>query len=939
MAASWLQIAKESPFSLANIPFGIISTLQVQSPRPAIAVGSHALDLLAFSMNNGFSKLPDIQPYLLVFQQPTLNDFAELGRPFHRKVRSYLQDVFKQDTPYPQLLKDNEEVKAQALIPLKDVKNHLPMTIRDYTDFYVGMNHAYNCGCLFRDPNNALQPNYMHLPVAYHGRASSVVVSGTPIRRPLGQSLKDPTATPKIPSFGPSAKLDMELELAAFVCKGNKLGEPIHLNEADDHLFGVVLMNDWSARDFQMWEIVPLGPFTAKNFGTSISPWVVLMDALEPFRCSGIGADNNVNLLPYLKEESTKTALDIRLSADLRVLGMNEMRQEEETITTLTMTSATNLLFSFQQMLAHHTIGGCNMRTGDLLGSGTISGTEPGTYGSLIENTNGGKEVIELADGNKRTFLQDGDEIVISGMCGEEGQYVGFGEKLQRSFFQCSQCIRNEALVGSTVSGTTRGMNSRRWMSIYRSSEQAVARQSTSRAAAVARRSPFATLKTSPFNHFKRLYSEAAGGAAASSSEAAGAKKTSFPDISDKKVGYWLLGSTASVFGIVVFGGLTRLTESGLSITEWRPVTGSLPPMSQEDWESEFAKYKDSPEYHILNPHMNLQEFRNIYYMEWIHRLWGRFIGLTVLIPAVYFVAKRKVSKPMAWKLGGIVGLLGFQGVIGWWMVASGLVDDLFAPGSHPRVSQYRLTTHLGAAFVLYTAMLTSGLGIIRAHNLFKVPKEGIKLLEKLGDSRLKVFRRSVAGLAVLTFITSMTGGLVAGLDAGLIYNDFPYMGSGLAPPKSELLDDHYSRKENKSDLWWRNCCENPSLVQLNHRIAALATFTAACALFAYSRTPRMKRLLPKPVAMGVHGVLGFAALQASLGIATLMLLVPIPLASLHQAGSLLLLTWTFVLGSRVWIPARTSRLLAKAVQGRPVRLSGVSPLSAHVKYVAAKNT
>ncbi|KZZ87317.1 fumarylacetoacetate hydrolase FahA [Ascosphaera apis ARSEF 7405] len=429
MATSWLRIAKESPFSLANIPFGIISTVQDQTPRPAIAIGSFALDLLKFSAKNGFAHLPEFQPHLAVFQQPTLNQFAALGRSVHRSVRTYIQDVFKEDTPYSKLLRDNEELRSQALIPLNDVTNHLPMDIGDYTDFYVGINHAYNCGCLFRDPKNALQPNYKHLPVGYHGRASSVVVSGTPVRRPLGQSLKDPTATPKVPSFGPSTKLDFELELAAFVSKGNKLGEPISLGKADEHLFGVVLMNDWSARDFQMWEVVPLGPFSAKNFSTSISPWVVLMDALEPFKCQGIGADNNEHLLPYLKHQSGETAIDIRLSANLNVSReQNDTGETQEQSNTITLTSAKNLLFSFQQMLAHHTIGGCNMRTGDLLGSGTISGTGPGTYGSLLENTKGGKEPIELADGSQRAFLQDGDEIVLSGMCGEEGQYVGFGE-------------------------------------------------------------------------------------------------------------------------------------------------------------------------------------------------------------------------------------------------------------------------------------------------------------------------------------------------------------------------------------------------------------------------------------------------------------------------------------------------------------------------------
>ncbi|KAI5298313.1 hypothetical protein KEM56_004150 [Ascosphaera pollenicola] len=400
---SWLPIAKDSPFSLANIPFGIISTAHDHTPRPAIAIGSYALDLAQFSSNNGFASLPSFHPHTAVLHQPTLNQFAALGRPIHRSVRSYLQDILKQNTPYPHLLKDNAALRSQALIPLHDVTNYLPMHIGDYTDFYVGINHAYNCGCLFRDPANALQPNYKHLPVAYHGRASSVVVSGTPVRRPLGQSLKDPSASPKIPSFGPSAKLDFELELAAFVCKGNNLGEPIPLSEAGEHLFGVVLMNDWSARDFQMWEVVPLGPFSAKNFATSVSAWVVLMDALEPFRCAGVGAKNNEKLLPYLKEKSTRTALDICLSADIRVRNAGE----EEQKTTITLTSATNLLFSFPQMLAHHTIGGCNLRPGDLLGSGTVSGTQPGTYGSLLETTQGGKKPIELADGSRRTFLED----------------------------------------------------------------------------------------------------------------------------------------------------------------------------------------------------------------------------------------------------------------------------------------------------------------------------------------------------------------------------------------------------------------------------------------------------------------------------------------------------------------------------------------------------
>lgn len=351
--------------------------------------------------------------------------------------------------------------------------------------------------------------------------------------------------------------------------------------------------------------------------------------------------------------------------------------------------------------------------------------------------------------------------------------------------------------------------------------------------------------------------------------------------------------------------------------------------MNAEDWESEFAKYRASPEFQLLNPHMTLSEFKSIYYMEWIHRVWGRFVGLSFVIPTVYFLARRQVSKPMAWRLVGIAGLIGFQGLIGWWMVKSGLKDDLFAQGSHPRVSQYRLTAHLAAAFTCYVAMLWNGLAILRSHRLLADPSASIKSLEALRDPRLKIFRRSVAGLALLVFTTAMSGGLVAGLDAGLIYNEFPYMGNGLAPPKSELFDDRYSRHEDRSDLWWRNMLENPALVQLDHRILAMTTFTSIMALWAYARSPAMKKLLPSAARKGVHGVVGFAFLQVGLGISTLLYLVPTPLASAHQAGSLLLLTWTLVLGSRIWHPSRTARLLQMAAKAHGQRLSNVAK-SAH---------
>jgi fumarylacetoacetase len=313
---SWLGIPRGSHFSLANIPFGIISTASSKTPRVAVAIGDHALDLEIFAANNGFSALSTIQPHQAVFSQPTLNAFAALGRPIHSVVRKYIQSVLAEDTPYPEVLKTNPSLQKQAIYPLKEVQTHLPFKIGDYTDFYAGLNHAYNVGVLFRGPSNALQPNYKHLPVGYHGRASSVVVSGTPIRRPNGQILENPTAVKKVPSFSPCRKLDIELELGAFVCKANNMGEPISIGEAEESLFGVVLMNDWSARDIQAWEYVPLGPFNAKNFGTTISAWVVLAESLEPFLVKGL--ENDSELLPYLREKKTENVYDIKLQVDLK---------------------------------------------------------------------------------------------------------------------------------------------------------------------------------------------------------------------------------------------------------------------------------------------------------------------------------------------------------------------------------------------------------------------------------------------------------------------------------------------------------------------------------------------------------------------------------------------------------------------------------------------
>ena len=257
---SWLSVPKRSHFSLANIPFGIITTPSNPSPRPAIAIGDSALDLDAFASGNGFSKLQSSKDYIHVFSKHSLNAFAALGRPVHREVRSYIQSILAEDTPHTDVLKDNKSLRERAIVPLEDVQTHLPLEIGDYTDFFAGIHHAFNVGSLFRGPDNALQPNYTHLPVAYHGRASSVIVSGTPVHRPYGQVLPDPAATPKQPTFTPCKRLDMELELGAFVCKGNKLGSRIPIDSADESIFGYVLMNDWSARDIQIWEYVPLGP-------------------------------------------------------------------------------------------------------------------------------------------------------------------------------------------------------------------------------------------------------------------------------------------------------------------------------------------------------------------------------------------------------------------------------------------------------------------------------------------------------------------------------------------------------------------------------------------------------------------------------------------------------------------------------------------------------
>ena len=317
MASTWVpDVSPETDFSLANIPFGIITTREKQTPRAAVAIGSYALDLEAIASHPDFPTLfPSVGNYREVFSQPSLNAFAALGRPVHREARRGIQDLLSQDTSNPQFLRDNEKLRKKALVPQSEAEMLLPMHIGDYTDFYAGYHHAFAVGAMFRGPENALQPNYTHLPVGYHGRSSSIVVSGTPVVRPVGQILLDPAAVPKQPITDSSRRLDIELELGCFISRPNGLGKSVSIEEAEDHIFGYVLMNDWSARDIQSWEYVPLGPFNGKNFATTISPWVVLADALEPFRTAGI--ENKTPLQEYLREKRKDNILDIRLEVDL----------------------------------------------------------------------------------------------------------------------------------------------------------------------------------------------------------------------------------------------------------------------------------------------------------------------------------------------------------------------------------------------------------------------------------------------------------------------------------------------------------------------------------------------------------------------------------------------------------------------------------------------
>ncbi|SCU78321.1 LADA_0A05072g1_1 [Lachancea dasiensis] len=388
---------------------------------------------------------------------------------------------------------------------------------------------------------------------------------------------------------------------------------------------------------------------------------------------------------------------------------------------------------------------------------------------------------------------------------------------------------------------------------------------------------------------------------------------------SSKTVGYWLVGTSGLVFGIVVLGGLTRLTESGLSITEWKPVTGTIPPLNEKEWLEEFARYKNSPEFQQLNSHIDLDEFKFIFFMEWVHRLWGRAIGAVFVLPAVYFAVAKKASPRVNRRVFSLACLLGFQGFIGWWMVKSGLdQEQLDERKSKPTVSQYRLTTHLSVAFLLYLGMLWTGIEVLKEAKWVRNPTKALSEFTKLDNPALKPLRRTSLGLLALTFVTAMSGGLVAGLDAGLIYNTFPHMGDNWLPSQRELFDETYARKEDTGDLFWRNLLENPTTVQLNHRILATTTFFSILGLHMWVN--RRKHILPKNAVKSMHTMMGVVSLQVTLGIFTLLYLVPIPLASLHQAGAIALLTNALVFASQLRKPRVPMRILVSGLSTKVVQ-------------------
>ncbi|XP_041796685.1 fumarylacetoacetase [Chelmon rostratus] len=405
---SFIKVDATSDFSFHNLPYGIFSTPDNTKHRIGVAIGDQILDL---SVIKSLFRGPVISSHQDVFDQPTLNAFMALGYDAWREARRTLQVLLSANES---TLRDDISLRSRAFVHQSAATMHLPADIGDYTDFYSSRDHASNVGTMFRGKENALMPNWLRLPVGYHGRASSVVVSGTPLHRPSGQMRPDQT---KPPVFGPSKQMDIELEMAFFVGAGTRLGEPIPIKKAHEHIFGMVLMNDWSARDIQAWEYVPLGPFLGKNFGTTISPWVVPMEALLPFAEPNPVQDPEP--LPYLQHHDAYT-FNINLFVSLKGQGMSEAA-------TICKSNFKHMYWTMKQQLAHHTVNGCNVRPGDLLASGTISGPDPESFGSMLELSWRGSKSIDLGGGETRTFLKDRDEVTITGYCQGDGYRVGFG--------------------------------------------------------------------------------------------------------------------------------------------------------------------------------------------------------------------------------------------------------------------------------------------------------------------------------------------------------------------------------------------------------------------------------------------------------------------------------------------------------------------------------
>lgn len=404
---SWVEVSPNSDFPIQNLPFGIYSIGNGEK-QVGVALGNYIIDMAELA-NLGYLDATGIPAH--VYLSDYLNDFMEYGRQGTRKVRERLSEIFRSDSNE---LRGNSEDQKAVLIPMEKVQMHLPIKVGDYTDFYSSKEHATNVGTMFRDPANALLPNWLHIPVGYHGRSSSIIVSGQPIHRPKGQQRPNDNEPPV---FGPCKLLDFELEMAFITYQGKPLGQSISVEEAEDYMFGMCLFNDWSARDIQKWEYVPLGPFLAKNFASTVSPWIVTMDALEPFRT--VTPTQDPKPFEYLQFQGDKS-YDINLEMYIQPEGKEETR--------VSLSNYKYMYWNPSQQLAHHTINGCNINGGDLMGSGTISGPTPDSYGSMLELAWKGTKPLKLNDGSERKFILDGDTVIQRGYCEKDGVRIGFGE-------------------------------------------------------------------------------------------------------------------------------------------------------------------------------------------------------------------------------------------------------------------------------------------------------------------------------------------------------------------------------------------------------------------------------------------------------------------------------------------------------------------------------